>query len=257
VSTDDESARRAELSAGLGEVRSRIDAACEAAGRTEEVRLVVVTKTFPATDVSLLADLGVADVGENRDQEAKAKRELVDAWAKGELVDAGRPISPLPRWHMIGQLQRNKARSVAAWADVVESVDRLALVAALGRAAVEAERPLEVLLQVNLDPDPAPGRGGALPEEIPALGDAVAAEQGLRLAGVMGVAPNPGAGDPGPSALAAFVRLAALSERLREAHPEAVEISAGMSGDLEEAIRAGATQVRVGGAILGPRPPVQ
>ena len=248
MSTDDESARRAELSAGLGEVRSRIDAACEAAGRTEEVRLVVVTKTFPATDVSLLADLGVADVGENRDQEAKAKR---------ELVDAGRPISPLPRWHMIGQLQRNKARSVAAWADVVESVDRLSLVAALGRAAVEAERPLEVLLQVNLDPDPAPGRGGALPEEIPALGDAVAAEQGLRLAGVMGVAPNPGAGDPGPSALAAFVRLAALSERLREAHPEAVEISAGMSGDLEEAIRAGATQVRVGGAILGPRPPVQ
>jgi PLP dependent protein len=248
VSTDDESARRAELSAGLGEVRSRIDAACEAAGRTDEVRLVVVTKTFPATDVSLLADLGVADVGENRDQEAKAKR---------ELVDARRPISPLPRWHMIGQLQRNKARSVAAWADVVESVDRLSLVAALGRAAVEAERPLEVLLQVNLDPDPAPGRGGALPEEIPALGDAVAAEQGLRLAGVMGVAPNPGAGDPGPSALAAFVRLAALSERLREAHPEAVEISAGMSGDLEEAIRAGATQVRVGGAILGPRPPVQ
>ncbi len=248
MSTDDESARRAELSAGLGEVRSRIDAACEAAGRAEEVRLVVVTKTFPATDVSLLADLGVADVGENRDQEAKAKR---------ELVDSGRPISPLPRWHMIGQLQRNKARSVAAWADVVESVDRLSLVAALGRAAVEAERPLEILLQVNLDPDPAPGRGGALPEEIPALGDAVAAEQGLRLAGVMGVAPNPGAGDPGPSALAAFVRLAALSERLREAHPEAVEISAGMSGDLEEAIRAGATQVRVGGAILGPRPPVQ
>ena len=248
MSTDDESARRAELSAGLGEVRSRIDAACEAAGRTDEVRLVVVTKTFPATDVSLLADLGVADVGENRDQEAKAKR---------ELVDARRPISPLPRWHMIGQLQRNKARSVAAWADVVESVDRLSLVAALGRAAVEAERSLEVLLQVNLDPDPAPGRGGALPEEIPALGDAVAAEQGLRLAGVMGVAPNPGAGDPGPSALAAFVRLAALSERLREAHPEAVEISAGMSGDLEEAIRAGATQVRVGGAILGPRPPVQ
>lgn len=237
--------RREHLRLGLAEVHQRIRDAELAANRTDPVRLVVVTKTFPASDIDLLAGLGVTDVGENRDQEATGKRAESDP-AAGHL-----------RWHMIGQLQRNKARSVASWADVVESVDRLPLVTALAAAARDAGREIDVLIQVNLDPEPSPGRGGALPAEVPILAEAVAVEPGLRLAGLMGVAPHPGALTPGASARGAFDRLALLSERMRQEHPGAIEISAGMSGDLEEAVAAGATQVRIGGAILGPRPPVQ
>ncbi len=216
-----------------------------AAGRTDEVALVVVTKTFPASDVEILAALGVTDVAENRDQEAKAKRVATEAHAPGL------------RWHMIGQLQRNKAASVARWADVVESVDRLELVAALGRAAASHERTLEVLLQVSLDAVVVPGRGGADPLDVPELAAAVAAEPALSLRGVMGVAPYPGddASAGGPSA--AFARLAAVSAMLRDTWPGADRISAGMSGDLEEAVAHGATQVRIGGAVLGPRTYVQ
>lgn len=231
-------ARREEVQAGLDAVRSRIDDARRAAGRADPVALVVVTKTFPAADVDILAGLGVDDVAENRDQEARAKR--------AECVDA----APL-RWHMIGQLQRKKAGSVARWADVVESVDRAELVAPLDRAAQEAGRVLDVLIQVSLDPDPVPGRGGAMPDEVRSLADLVGAHPGLALRGVMGVAPYPG--DPDE----AFARLQALSERLRADHPRADRISAGMSGDLEQAVAHGATQVRIGGAVLGQRSYVQ
>jgi pyridoxal phosphate enzyme (YggS family) len=232
-------ARQDEVQAGLDEVRARIDAARRATGRADAVSLVVVTKTFPASDVDILARLGVTDVAENRDQEAKAKRADCD--------DAGAAV----RWHMIGQLQRNKAASVARWADVVESVDRADLVAPLDRAAQAAGRVLEVLLQVSLDPDPVPGRGGATPAEVPALADLVAGHPGLSLRGVMGVAPHPG--DPDE----AFARLQAVSDRLRAEHPRADVISAGMSGDLEQAVAHGATQVRIGGAVLGQRSVVQ
>ena len=230
--------RLAEVRSGLDAVRARIDDARRAAGRTDEVALVVVTKTFPASDVDILARLGVGDVAENRDQEAKAKR--------ADCVDG-----VVLRWHMIGQLQRNKAGSVARWADVVESVDRAELVAPLDRAAVAAGRVLEVLLQVSLDPDPVPGRGGAMPVEVTPLADLVAACSGLSLRGVMGVAPHPG--DPAE----AFARLQAVSDRLRTDHPGADRISAGMSGDLEQAVAHGATQVRIGGAVLGQRSVVQ
>ena len=232
------SASRAEsIARGLADVRARIDAARSAAGREDDVALIVVTKTFPASDVRILADLGVTEVAENRDQEASAKRE-----------DAG-PVDL--RWHMIGQLQRNKARSVVAWADVVETVDRTALVAALGRAAVEAGRTVEVLIQVSLDLAPRADRGGADPEQVLALADGIAAEPALVLRGVMGVAPFPG--DPDQ----AFARLARVSAALRERWPLADRISAGMSGDLEQAVLHGATQVRVGGAVLGQRATVQ
>lgn len=231
----DPGARVGEIAAGLDAVRARIDRAREAAGRTDPVRLVVVTKTFPASDVAILAELGVTDVGENRDQEARSKR------------DPGVPV----RWHMIGQLQRNKAASVARWADVVESVDRPDIIAPLGRAAAAAGRVLDVLVQVGLDPVPDPGRGGAAPEDAAGLAAAVAGQEGLRLAGVMGVAPHPG--DPN----AAFGRLAEVAEAVRAVDPRAVELSAGMSGDLEAAIAHGATQVRIGGAVLGSRIPVQ
>ena len=242
---DQVAARREQIRAGLASVRTRIDSAVSAAGRDDHVRLVVVTKTFPASDVDLLAALGVTDVGENRDQEAAAKRRSVDAAAQHL------------RWHMIGQLQRNKARSVAGWADVVESVDRAAVVPVLGAAARDLGRVLDVLIQVNLDPEPVAGRGGAHPDEVPALADIVAEQESLRVAGVMGVAPHPDLLDPPGSPLPAFERLARVSQRLRQGHPAAVEVSAGMSGDLEEAVAAGATQVRIGGAVLGGRPPVE
>lgn len=235
-------ARREEIRIGLEAVRARIDHATLAAGRPDTVRLVVVTKTFPASDVDLLAELGVMDVGENRDQEAAVKRRSVDAAAQAL------------RWHMIGQLQRNKARSVAGWADVVESVDRGSVIPVLGAAARDQERVLDVLIQVNLDPDPVEGRGGAHPGDVPALADLVAEQRSLRLAGVMGVAPHPDLLGPSGSPLSSFERLARVSQGLRQVHPDAVEISAGMSGDLEEAVLAGATQVRIGGAVLGGRP---
>ena len=127
---------------------------------------------------------------------------------------------------------------------------------ALGTAAQEAERRVDVLVQVNLDPEPTPGRGGALPGEVPELADLIAGQEALRLAGLMGVAPHP-EGLPADSARAAFERLAALVARVRQTHPDAHVISAGMSGDLEEAIAAGATQVRIGGAVLGTRPRVE
>jgi pyridoxal phosphate enzyme (YggS family) len=227
--------RREEIEAGLTAVRARIDAARVAAGRVDEVALVVVTKTFPASDVELLAGLGVLDVGENRDQEAKAKR-----------AECGADAADL-RWHMIGQLQRNKASSVARWADVVESVDRAELAAALGRAAESADRRLGILLQVSLDPVVRPERGGVDPADVAVLAAEVARHPALELRGVMGVAPHPG--DPAH----AFARLHDVSVRLRRDWPDAEVISAGMSDDLEQAVRHGATQVRIGGAVLGHR----
>ena len=238
--------RRAQVRAGLADVTARIERARAAAGRADAVELVVVTKTFPAADVEILAHLGVTDVAENRDQEARAKRQATEATAPGL------------RWHMIGQLQRNKAASVARWADVVESVDRMELVAALGRAAASHGRSVEVLLQVSLDPVVVHGRGGADPADVMDLAAAVVAEPALALRGVMGVAPYPGADDPSPDGPGvAFARLQEVSGALRARWPEADRISAGMSGDLEAAVLHGATQVRIGGAVLGQRTYVQ
>lgn len=225
--------RAAELAANLAHVRRRLATACEEAGRHwREVTLVAITKTFPATDVRRLATLGVTDIGENRDQEIRAK--LPD------LTDV--PV----RWHFVGRLQRNKARSVAGYADLVHSVDRTELVAALDTAAQkERQEPLGVLLQLSLDADTK--RGGVTDADLLALADRVAAAEHLRLRGLMAVAPLDADAD------AAFARLAAASQRLRAQHPEATAVSAGMSGDLEAAIRNGATHVRVGTALLGGR----
>jgi pyridoxal phosphate enzyme (YggS family) len=237
------SLRAEQIAQGLDGIRRRIDAATRAAGRDDRVDLVVVTKTFPATDVQILAGLGVTDVAENRDQEARAKRlEVEQALGHGAAI---------PRWHMIGQIQRNKANSIARWADVVESVDRLELVPALARAARAADRTLEVLVQASLDPGARAGRGGAADVEAREIAAAVAGAAGLYLTGVMGVAPHPG--DPDE----AFARLQVLAAQIRATWPAADRISAGMSGDLEQAVARGATQVRVGGAVLGVRPPVQ
>jgi pyridoxal phosphate enzyme (YggS family) len=226
--------RAVEVAQRLAHVRGRIERACHVAGRSPgDIVLVVVTKTYPASDVRILSRLGVTDVGENRHQEAVGKVEA--CW-------------DLPvRWHLVGQLQTNKAGAVARYADVVHSVDRSRLVDALQRGAASAERDLDVLLQVNLDPEPGLGRGGALPEEVGDLADRVAAAERLRLRGVMAVAPL------GADPAGAFARLAQLSAHLRASHPAAEWISAGMSGDLEPAIQHGATHLRVGSAILGAR----
>jgi pyridoxal phosphate enzyme (YggS family) len=229
-------ARRDELAANLREVVARIDAAATAVGRDpSELTLVVVTKTWPASDVRLLASLGVREVGENRDQEAAPKA--------AELADL-----PLV-WHFVGQLQTNKVRSVARYADVVESVDRPRLVDALDRAAQQAGRRVRCLVQVALDDEPA--RGGVPPAQLASLADQVAAATSLDLGGVMAVAPL------GTDPEAAFARLAALAQRLRVDHPEARTVSAGMSHDLEAAVRHGATHVRIGTAVLGHRPPIR
>jgi PLP dependent protein len=242
---DDE--RRAELVGSLGAVRARIVDACIAAGRDQRsVTLIAVTKTYPASDVVALADLGVTDIGESRDQEASAKVAEVAQLRAGEPADQRR--SSL-RWHFVGRLQSRKARSVASYADAVHSVDRPELVEQLARGVERAERPrLDVFVQVSLDGDPA--RGGVPASGVLALADDVAARRELRLCGVMAVAPV--AADPG----AAFDDLAATAERLRGAHPDAVSISAGMSSDLEAAISRGSTHVRVGTALLGRRSPV-
>lgn len=242
--------RAAEIAANLAAVRERIAAACAGAGRgAGEVTLVAVTKFRPASDVLELLRLGQRVLGENRDQEASAKaKEVADAlvadYADGASV-------PAPEWHFIGQLQTNKVKSVVSYADVVESVDRLSLVAALDKAAVRAQREIRAFVQVNLDPDAVrdgAGRGGAHPAEVLELADAVAGSDALRLAGLMAVAPLGVPPEP------AFERLAALAGELRGAHPDAVSLSAGMSGDLEAAVAAGATHVRIGTALLGGRP---
>lgn len=231
--------RTDELEAGLADVRARVVSACAEAGRdVAGVTTVVVTKTFPASDVELLASLGVRDVGESKDQEAAAKA--------GALPDLGL------RWHYVGRLQTNKARSVASYAHLVHSVDRTKLVRALSRGALEGTgggRALGCLVQVSLDDDPS--RGGAAPEDVPALADSVAQAEGLSLRGVMAIAPQ------GIEPARAFARLVEVADRLRRHHAEATVVSAGMSADLEAAVLAGATHLRVGSAVLGSRPPLQ
>lgn len=231
-------ARIDELRAGLDQVHARIAAAARNAGRDPAaVHLVVVTKFFPESDVRLLADLGVTDVGENRHQEAAAK-----ALACADLG---------LRWHFIGSLQSNKAAAVAAYADVVASVDRAKLLGGLSRGALERGRDLDVLVQVSLDEAGATHRGGVAPDQALDLADKVAASPGLQLRGVMAVAPL------GADPAAAFARLAVTAAQVRQHHPAADQVSAGMSHDLEEAISAGATHVRIGSAILGNRPTIK
>ncbi|MEU8601622.1 YggS family pyridoxal phosphate-dependent enzyme [Streptomyces parvulus] len=230
--------RKHELAANLAKVEERISAACAAAGRgREEVTLVVVTKTYPADDVRILSGLGVRHVAENRDQDAAPK-----AAACADL-----PLT----WHFVGQLQTNKVRSVVGYADVVQSVDRPRLVTALSKEAVRAGRELGCLLQVALDEGEG-GRGGVPPAGVEELADLVAGADGLRLDGLMTVAPL--TGEYAGRQQAAFERLMDLSTCVRRAHPAANMVSAGMSADLEQAVAAGATHVRVGTAVLGVRP---
>jgi PLP dependent protein len=235
--------RREELARRLDAVRKRIDAACVAAGRDPaSVELLAITKTIPPEDVATLLDLGLTAFGENRVQEAEAKVAAVAAL---------RPDAD-PRWHLVGTLQRNKARSVVRWAHRVESVDSIRLSDALD-AAVRREQEtggrtdqLPVLLQYSVDGDPR--RGGVARDGLGRLAEHVASCAGLQLAGLMAVAPL--GADPN----VAFADVAAAAAWLREQFPQATVLSAGMSGDLEVAIRHGSGVVRVGTALVGERP---
>jgi pyridoxal phosphate enzyme (YggS family) len=242
--------RRAELAGNLAATRERIAAACAAAGRDPaEITLIAVTKTYPASDVLALASLGLTDFGENRDREAAPKAAEVSASAS-------------VTWHFIGQLQTNKAHSVARYADLVHSVDRVRLVRALGTAARAAGRDLTCLVQVSLDPADADGaevtvtrdaqaRGGVPPAMLAEVAAAIEAEQGLTLGGLMAVAPR------AEVPRCAFAPLRQLSDVIRSVNASATLVSAGMSGDLEAAIECGATHLRIGTALLGDRrPPV-
>ncbi|MET0929972.1 MAG: YggS family pyridoxal phosphate-dependent enzyme [Aeromicrobium sp.] len=224
--------RRDELAANLAETQERIGAACAAAGRSiDEITLIVVTKTYPASDVELLAELGVVDVGENRHPEAGDKADEVTASL---------------RWHFLGGLQTNKAGAVARYADLVHSVDRVKLANSLSRGAEAAGRDLTCLVQVDFSATD-PGRSGVVPDGIGTVADAIAAADGLVLGGLMTVAPL--GDDPAPH----FEHLARLSADLRRDHPDATIVSAGMSGDFEAAIATGATHLRIGRSILGER----
>ena len=227
--------RRDELAANLAEVRERVARACERVGRDPgEVTLLAVTKTFPAEDVALLSDLGLTEFAENRDQEASRKTAEFARLRPGARA----------RWHMVGSVQRNKARSVVSWADLVDAVDSARLVDALAKANAGRD-PLDVLIQVSIDGDPQ--RGGCPVPELDDLAQHVARTGELLLRGVMTVAPL------GMSPEDAFRALQGAVTRLRDDHPTATVISAGMSGDLEDAIAHGSTCVRVGTALLGSR----
>jgi len=240
--------RESQLARALATVQSRLAAAAEAAGRkVDEIELLPITKFFPATDVVILSRLGCTSIGESRDQEASAKvREVA------RILGAG---SPPVRWHMVGQVQRNKARSLARWAHTVHSVSSARVAAALDRAVgtarAEGRRrdPLRVYVQISLDGDVS--RGGVDISTSGAVDEVcarVAAAENLELIGLMAIPPL----DWDPDA--AFERLRSEHQRVRRSHPSAVGLSAGMSNDLEAAIRHGSTCVRVGTALLGPRP---
>lgn len=251
---DPSAERRSELEKNLAEVRSRIAVACAAAGRDPgEITLIAITKTRPPADVLLLHELGLTDFGENKDQEAAPKAAAVAALADADAsasASAGAARSQPLRWHFVGQLQTNKASSVAGYADVVHSVDRVRLVRALGAAARKAGRELTCLVQVDLDTPADPARGGVPPGQVREIAEAIEAEQNLILGGVMAIAPL------GADPARAFAPLRPCSLAVRAVNPAAAIISAGMSGDLEAAIGNGATHVRIGTALLGARRPL-
>ena len=246
--------RVAELTHALAAVRSRLARAAEAAGRpVEQIQLLPITKYFPAGDVAILWRLGCRAFGESREQEASAKIAEFN-----KLIAASADSGPNPgpaRWHMVGQIQRNKARQIAGWADTVHSVSTAKVVAALDGATAQALadgrriRRLRVFVQISLDGDTS--RGGV------DIGDAgavdlicaqIADSEALELVGLMAVPPV------GADADTAFAALAAEHRRVLSSHPGATELSAGMSGDIEAAVRHGSTCVRVGTSLMGQRP---
>jgi PLP dependent protein len=208
--------RKAQLAENLAAVKASIP---------NDVHLIVVTKTFPLSDAQLLHELGVSEFGENRDQEGKAKAPFVPG-----------------KWHFQGQLQSNKLKSIANWADVIQTIDSLRYVELLSKAS---EKNLEVFIQVSLDGEEH--RGGALPDQLNQIADSILASSNLKLQGLMAVAPL------GEQPDSAFERLAKIHQNFVTVYPNAPFLSSGMSSDYLSAIAHGATHIRVGSSILGSR----
>jgi pyridoxal phosphate enzyme (YggS family) len=229
--------RLSEIQSNLEIIQTRIKNACSAAGRDiSEITLIAVTKTYPASDVDLLKQLGIENVGENRDQEASAKKLEV----KNEF-----------KWHFIGQLQSNKAKSVVNYADLIHSVDRWSLAKEIQKSAQGIDKVQQVLIQVDLDQSgPDPTRGGIWPAELRELAKLITQASHLELMGLMSVAPL------GEKPELAFARLKDIRASFLKEHPQAQILSAAKSDDLEAAILHGATHLRIGSALLGERPKI-
>jgi pyridoxal phosphate enzyme (YggS family) len=243
------SARRIEISQNLATVEREITLAVEKNNRERsEITLIAVTKNFPVSDVVHLYDLGLRNFGENRDQEARAKVEefkkyVADSESSEDQTNQANQV----KWHFQGQLQRNKLRSIATWADFIHSLDQERYLLPLQQLSIELKKSISLLLQLSLDLPIRPDRGGVPPEELIELGTKVKEHSGLILQGLMAVAPL----DVAPEL--AFGALQAISGTFLKAFPDATWVSAGMSGDFADAIAAGATHIRIGSSILGSR----
>ena len=229
--------RLKDIQSNLEKINTRIAEACSRSKRNiSEITLIAVTKTYPASDVDLLKQLGIENVGENKDQEAS-----------GKISQVKEKFS----WHFIGQLQSNKAKSVVTYADLIHSVDRLSLAKELQKSASAIAKKQKVLIQVDLDQSgPDSSRGGVWPADLAALAQFISQSENLELAGLMSVAPL------GENPSEAFERLAQIRSDFLKNYPNAVILSAGMSEDLEAAIEHGATHLRIGSALLGERPKI-
>jgi len=230
-----------DLGARLGQLRERTVAAAHRAGRSpQEVQVLAISKTFPPERVLEAVSAGQRRFGENRVQEAEQKVPAVNAASPERL-----------EWHLVGQLQRNKARKAVALFDVIHSVDRLVLGREIDKAAAALQRRPRLLLQVNIDEEPQ--KGGALPTEVGELLGGVAALPHVEVVGLMAI---PRACEDPEEVRPSFARLHALLEELRSGHPAGRglrELSMGMSADYEIAIEEGATWIRVGTALFGER----
>ena len=222
-----------EISANLEKVKEQIKLAAASANRlSEDITLVVVTKTFPVSDIEILYSLGIRDFGENRDQEASAK------------------VGLLPkdvRWHFQGQIQSNKLKSITSWASFIHSVDQLKYAQMISDYSAGNEKP--IFMQVSLDKPPQ-SRSGVNPSELLELAGAISELPGIRLQGLMAVAPV------NSPAEQAFAELEDIRSDFLSTFPDAKSLSIGMSGDYQIAIKYGATHIRIGSSILGIRSPI-
>ena len=222
-----------EISANLEKVNEQIKSAAASVNRLpEDITLVAVTKTFPVSDIEILYSLGIRDFGENRDQEASAK------------------VGLLPkdvRWHFQGQIQSNKLKSVTSWASYIHSVDQLRYAQMISDYSAGNEKP--IFMQVSLDKPPQ-SRSGVNPSELLELAGAISVLPGIRLQGLMAVAPVNSPADQ------AFAELEDIRSDFLSTFPDAKSLSIGMSGDYQIAIKYGATHIRIGSSILGIRSPI-
>jgi pyridoxal phosphate enzyme (YggS family) len=223
------SSRAQDIAAALANVEDRITKAASSAGRNRsDLTLIAVTKTYPASDVQILADLGVSNFGENRSDEGSEKSQLISA-----------------TWHFQGQVQGRKLKDIASWATCIHSIDSADHITKLSRICSEKDRKISIFLQLSLDG--APDRGGVLADQLGQLAELVTADSNLHLAGLMCVPPVEYEFDR------AFGEIAKVHNAFKMGFPAAIGLSAGMSSDFEVAIAYGATHLRVGSEILGSR----